>query len=219
MGKRRPERDQAREIWEKSGGKKPIRELATELGVSESLLRKWKSLDKWTAKKPRGAPKGNQNAKGHKGPSVKSGQGNRNAQTHGAYAAPEENRFSQEQKETVEKIQDEMLRQLVKKYYDLENRIEEIRDDYREKYITGGIDGANPVEYWDSKIKWLETLEQRSIRILGKIQKFFDQQQVRQSLEVHREISIANLNFQKEKAMGIFDEEIESQETEEPPED
>lgn len=58
MGKRRPERDQAREIWEKAGGKKSIRELSAQLGVSEGQLRKWKSQDKWTGKKTSGRATG-----------------------------------------------------------------------------------------------------------------------------------------------------------------
>lgn len=206
MGKRRPERDQAREIWEKAGGKKTIREISEQLGGSEGQLRKWKSQDKWTAKKPRGAPKGNQNAKGHKGPAEKSGQGNRNAETHGAYARPDESAFSPEEKSTVEQIQNEMLRDLVKKYYDLQHRISEIEQDTQYKYFTGGIDGSQYVEYWDSKDKWLETLEQRSIKILGRIQKFFDQQQARESLKSHEKLTMESLKLQREKAMGMFEE-------------
>ena len=214
MGRRRPERDKARQIWEKSGGKKSIRELSEELGVSQGQLRKWKSQDKWTPKKPRGAPKGNQNAKGNRGPGKNTGLGNKNAQTHGAYAKPDVSTFTPEELGTVDKIQDTMLRDLVKKYYDLQHKIATIEADYREKYITGGIDGSQIVEYWDSKDKWLETLEQRSIKILGKIQKFFDQQQARESLEVHKEISMQNLKLQREKALGIFDDDYEEPEEE-----
>ena len=39
MSRRSPKRDQAKEIWEKSCGKKSIKELAAELGVSESQIR------------------------------------------------------------------------------------------------------------------------------------------------------------------------------------
>lgn len=217
MGKRRPERDQAREIWEKSGGKKSIRELSEELGVSQGQLRKWKSQDKWTPKKPRGAPKGNQNAKGHKGPKEKTGQGNRNAQTHGAYAQPDETKFTPEELEKLDQIQDRMLRSLVEKYMDLEKRIKELEETDEEKFITGGIDGFNPMTFWDHKRKWIETLEQRSLKIQSRIQKYIDQRQARESLAVHKEISMANLQFQKEKAMGVFDDGSE-QENENPEE-
>ena len=209
MSRRSPKRDQAKEIWEKSCGKKSIKELAAELGVSESQIRKWKSQDKWVAKKPRGAPKGNKNAAGHKGPAEKTGEGNRNAQTHGAYARPDESVFTEEETKTVEQIRDQMLRDLVKKYYDLQHKIQEIENDTQYKYFTGGIDGTNMVEYWDSKDKWLETLEQRSIKIMGKIQKFFDQQTERERMELNRILSEENLKFQREKAMGVFEEENE----------
>lgn len=45
--KRDPRRDQAKETWLKSNGKKVLKELANELNVSDSQIRKWKSIDKW----------------------------------------------------------------------------------------------------------------------------------------------------------------------------
>lgn len=84
-------RDKAYEIWVKSRGKKKLVDIAKELGVPDSKVRKWKSADKWsekkknapksavksqaendtktTAEKPkkkRGAPIGNKNSVGHK---------------------------------------------------------------------------------------------------------------------------------------------------------
>ena len=84
-------RDKAYEIWAKSRGKKKLVDIAKELGVPDSKVRKWKSADKWSEKlksapqrgaksqaekdaktteeKPkrkRGAPLGNKNAVGHK---------------------------------------------------------------------------------------------------------------------------------------------------------
>ncbi len=47
MSKRSFERDEAFEMYKKSNGKKTIEEIARELGKSVSLVRKWKSLDKW----------------------------------------------------------------------------------------------------------------------------------------------------------------------------
>jgi len=92
-----PERIRALELWKASGGKKPPRDIAVELGVSDSLVRKWKNLDQWNAvlgnvtknitdnvteiepqngnvTKKKGAPKGNINAAGHGAP-----RGNKNA--------------------------------------------------------------------------------------------------------------------------------------------
>ena len=78
--KRDPRRDQAKEIWLKSNGKKVLKELANELNVSDSQIRKWKSIDKCadelkgnvTNSKSNvtnkgGAPPGNKNAIGNKG--------------------------------------------------------------------------------------------------------------------------------------------------------
>ncbi|MDU3975787.1 MAG: phage terminase small subunit [Enterococcus faecalis] len=78
--KRDPRRDQAKETWLKSNGKKVLKELANELNVSDSQIRKWKSIDKWadelkgnvTNSKSNvtnkgGAPPGNKNAVGNKG--------------------------------------------------------------------------------------------------------------------------------------------------------
>ena len=96
---RSPNRDKAFEIWKKSNGKIPLKEIAEQLDVSDSLIRKWKNIDKWddefngnvtipnsnvtnelngnvTKRKPGGQP-GNENAKGHGAPlGNKNGQGN-----------------------------------------------------------------------------------------------------------------------------------------------
>lgn len=88
---RSPNRDKAFEIWRDSGGKMPLKTIAEQLGVSDTQIRKWKNQDNWEerlngnvtndlnsnvtiAKNKGGAPKGNQNAKGHGAPT-----GNQNA--------------------------------------------------------------------------------------------------------------------------------------------
>ncbi|MEB9630894.1 MULTISPECIES: terminase small subunit [Bacillus cereus group] len=47
MSRRSAERDKAFEMYKDSKGEKPIEEIADELGKSVSLIRKWKSKDKW----------------------------------------------------------------------------------------------------------------------------------------------------------------------------
>lgn len=47
MSRRSEERDKAFEMYKDSKGEKPIEEIAEELGKSISLIRKWKSKDKW----------------------------------------------------------------------------------------------------------------------------------------------------------------------------
>jgi uncharacterized protein YjcR len=95
---RSPNRDKAFTIWQKSGGKMPLKEIAAQLAVSDTQIRKWKNIDQWDAKlnsnvtignsnvtnesnsnvtirKPKtGAPYGNHNAAGHGAP-----KGNKNA--------------------------------------------------------------------------------------------------------------------------------------------
>jgi len=44
---RSPNRDKAYELWNNSGQKKPLKDIAKELGVSESQIRKWKNQDHW----------------------------------------------------------------------------------------------------------------------------------------------------------------------------
>ncbi len=44
---RSPNRDKARELWIESGKKRTMKSIAEELGVSESKVRKWKTVDRW----------------------------------------------------------------------------------------------------------------------------------------------------------------------------
>jgi uncharacterized protein YjcR len=77
------ERRLAKKIWLKSGRKKKPKQIAEEIGVSSSLVRKWKSLDKWEDTPiRRGAPDGNKNAVGNKGGGP---PGNTHALKHGLF--------------------------------------------------------------------------------------------------------------------------------------
>lgn len=94
---RNPKRDQAFDIWKESGGKKKLKDIAVELGVSDSQIRKWKNQDKWdealnsnvtkskgnVTKRKRGAPLGNKNAVGNEGGAP---TGNQNALKHGFFS-------------------------------------------------------------------------------------------------------------------------------------
>lgn len=40
---RSPDRDKAFEIWQASGGKKKLKDIAAELGLSDTQIRKWKN--------------------------------------------------------------------------------------------------------------------------------------------------------------------------------
>lgn len=82
---RSPKRKKAFKLWCDSGRELKPSEIAKKLGVSASLVRKWKSIDEWecrTDPKP-GAPFGNKNAVGNKGGGAP--ERNKNAVTHGLY--------------------------------------------------------------------------------------------------------------------------------------
>lgn len=91
--KRDPRREQAKSIWIDSNGEKLLKDIAADLGVSDSQIRKWKSIDKWSDEmnsnvtngksnvtNSKGAPIGNKNALGNPGNSRASPPlGNKNA--------------------------------------------------------------------------------------------------------------------------------------------
>lgn len=96
---RSPNRDKAKELWLQSGKKRLLKDIAAELGVSETQVRKWKNQDAWEGQKAKGTlpkkdasgkgnvtkrkgpPIGNKNAVGHGGT-----PGNKNAEKHGGYS-------------------------------------------------------------------------------------------------------------------------------------
>lgn len=91
--KRNPLRNEAYKIWIESNKKKALKDIAKELNVSDSTVRKWKSEDKWDGETKRNAPfqseryvsmKGNKNAKGNSG--GKAPPNNQNAVTHGLFS-------------------------------------------------------------------------------------------------------------------------------------
>lgn len=94
---RSPKRNEAYRMWLDSGKKKKLKDIASELGVSETQIRKWKNQDKWNSnvtipksnvtKRKQGAQPGNKNAAGHGAP-----KGNKNAEKFGFYSKhlPEE---------------------------------------------------------------------------------------------------------------------------------
>lgn len=100
MAKRSENRNKAYEVWAAAKGNLNLVQIAERVGVSASLIRKWKSQDKWEAKgvttQKRGAPLGNSNAVGNGAPignknalGNKGGHappGNKNALRHGLYA-------------------------------------------------------------------------------------------------------------------------------------
>ncbi|MEB5927634.1 phage terminase small subunit [Enterococcus faecalis] len=119
--KRDPRRDKAKKIWLESNGEKQLKEIASELNVSDSQIRKWKSIDKWSAElkgnvtnakgnvtNRGGAPFGNQNAVGNKGNSRASPPvGNKNALKTGEYETIFYDTLSEEEREIYSSMNDD----------------------------------------------------------------------------------------------------------------
>ncbi|MET1240839.1 phage terminase small subunit, partial [Enterococcus faecalis] len=93
-------------------------ELASELNVSDSQIRKWKSVDKWAEElkgnvtksnsnvtNKSGAPPGNKNAKGNKGGSPP--KGNKNAIKTGEYETIFADMLSDEEKDIYSNLNDD----------------------------------------------------------------------------------------------------------------
>ncbi|NOU68374.1 terminase [Paenibacillus sp. LMG 31461] len=128
---RSPDRDKAKQIWISSNGKLKLKDLAAELGLGETQIRKWKSQDKWDVSlksnvtneakgnvtKRIGAPKGNKNAVGNKGGAPK---GSKNALgNRGGYGGPPGNKkavstgeFESIWMDTLEEDEQELARQV-----------------------------------------------------------------------------------------------------------
>lgn len=118
---RDPRRDEAKKIWLESNGKKQLKEIASELNVSDSQVRKWKSQDKWSAElksnvtngksnvtNQGGAPIGNQNAKGNKGNSRASPpKRNKNALKTGEYETIFFDTLSDDEKDIYSSLDDD----------------------------------------------------------------------------------------------------------------
>ncbi len=119
--KRDPRRDEAKKIWLESNGEKQLKEIASELNVSDSQVRKWKSQDKWSAElksnvtngksnvtNQGGAPIGNQNAKGNKGNSRASPpKRNKNALKTGEYETIFFDTLSDDEKDIYSSLDDD----------------------------------------------------------------------------------------------------------------
>ncbi len=91
---RSPNRDKALQLWLDSKKKRQLKDIASELQVSEQQVRKWKNLDKWdkvtlpnlnsnVTNHKMGPPIGNKNAVGNDGGAP---PGNKNAEKHGLFS-------------------------------------------------------------------------------------------------------------------------------------
>ena len=224
--KRAPERDAARGLYIKSKGKLKPAEIAAQLGVDAKTVRKWKYEDQWEAelKRPRrGGQPGNKNAKGHGAP-----EGNTNAETHGAYSQTRWDRLTPEAQAEIEALSMEfqsaaalMLRKLMAKRADLEQRIAELQTpegeqeekaEYLDKVMTMKMPGAN-IEYVSRSTAFSRrmVLEAELNRVDGRILKLVDSIKSSENERERIELERARLNFQKQKAQGVYNMDDDGQ--------
>ncbi|MEB6674972.1 phage terminase small subunit [Enterococcus faecalis] len=193
--KRDPRRDQAKEIWLKSNGKKVLKELANELNVSDSQIRKWKSIDKWADElkgnvtNPKsnvtnkgGAPPGNQNAVGNKGnKSASPPKRNKNAVKTGEYETIFADLLSDEEKDIYSTMNDDPFFILEE-----EIRILKIRQYRMLKRIKDAEAGLNDEEV--ERLQQLRKVKEPSI---------IDGKMVTVKREVLKDVQITRKTFRK----------------------
>lgn len=190
--KRDPRRDEAKKLWLDSGGKKVLKELASELNVSDSQIRKWKSVDKWAEElkgnvtksnsnvtNKGGAPPGNKNAKGNKGGSPP--KGNKNAIKTGEYETIFADMLSDEEKNIYSNMNDDPFFIL-----DEEIRILKIRQYRMLKRIKDAEAGLN-----DEEVERLQQL--RKVKEPSAI----DGKMVTVKREVLKDVQVTRKTFRK----------------------
>lgn len=182
---RNPKRDEAFQMWLESKGQMLLKDIAEQLDLSDSQIRKWKNQDKWddklkgnvtksngnVTKRSRGAPLGNSNAKGHGAPKQ-----NQNATTHGFFAKflPEETLEIMEamnERTPADLIWDQIQIQYAaiiraQRIMHVESKDEMIKELKREK-MQGGKNPSQEVEYefqfaWERQAQLL-TAQSRAI--------------------------------------------------------
>lgn len=171
IDKRCEERKSAEKMYLESGGEKKLVDIARSLELSDSKIRKWKSIDKWEEKlhsapskskknqgerstkkrgsappKKRGAPKGNQNAKGGKGNPSPSPPPDRTK--HGAYSAVYWDVLDDVEKEMIEGMprdEEDLLIEQIQLFSVRERRIMQAINKYRD--VKSGMYPASVTRY------------------------------------------------------------------------
>lgn len=234
MGRaRKPERNQAQELWDESQGTLSLGEIAKQLGTKIEQIRKWKSLDKWTDyddtsptrkknkggqigntnAKDHGAPKGNTNAKDHGAP-----KGNTNAETHGAYSTV---RLSNLPKSEIERILSlgldveknllEELRILQAKESDLERRIKDLQSNkkkslHTERVVTvEGEENGVTTTTEASTFEQVQKLEAAQGRVHSRIIKILDSIKSHKAEKRRGDLEQRRHILAVRKLSGVFD--------------
>jgi uncharacterized protein YjcR len=222
---RSPNRDKAYELWKKSKKTRLFKDIAAELGVSASQVRKWKSEDNWdkgmlpnkkgTVTNRRGGQPGNKNAVGNRG-----GHGaperNTYAEKHGAYSKIYFDTLDEEERELLESVElDEeqiLLRQLQDltiKARKLKRRIKAAEEErgglsldgvVRERTPTGEKTTTITTSVFDRIIKLeaeLDRTQGRITKVTDTLIKYRDEQE-RLSME-HEKLDISRQELERKK--------------------
>lgn len=227
---RSPNRDTAYNLWIDSNKTKLLKDIANELGVSGTQIRKWKNQDKWdktksnVTKQPesnvtnkKGGQIGNKNAAGNSG--GRAPRGNLNPIKHGAYQniylefLPDDEKTVYEQMEAAINLESEikLLRLKITRllsrgktfFYDMFGKKHDklISEENRENGILACMDQ-------------LERLIKTQATITGDTEKlFFEKEKFdfkKFKDEVDLEIKLARLELDKAKANMDDEEEIEN---------
>lgn len=174
---RNPKRDEAFQMWLESKGQMLLKDIAEQLELSDSQIRKWKNQDKWddqlkgnvtksngnVTKRSRGAPVGNNNAKGYGAPKQ-----NQNAVTHGFFQKflPEETREIMEamnERSPADLIWDQIQIQYAaiiraQRIMHVESKEEMIKEIKKEKYGYSEVETTN--EDGKTESKYERTLDE-----------------------------------------------------------
>ena len=229
---RSPDRDKAFEIWKNSNGSIKLKDIATELNLPDSRIRKWKNEDKWEEKvkgtflidkgnvpftrNKRGAPKGNKNSVGH---ASSTPIGNTHAMKHGFFAKIFPN--DPETKSIVESIDImspiEMLWQNIVIQYTAIARAQRImfvrnQDDMtKELKRQKDSDTSQEIEYelqfaWDKQASFMQAQSRAMSTLQGMITKYDELMQKDLSTE-EQQLRINKLKAEIAKLTGSDDSE------------
>jgi len=236
---RNPKRDQAFDIWKESGGKKKLKDIAVELGVSDSQIRKWKNQDKWdealnsnvtkskgnVTKRKRGAPLGNKNAVGNEGGAP---TGNQNALKHGFFskyipAETLEIMGMLEEKSPADLIWDQIMIQYAaiiraQKIMFVTDKDEIIKELKKEKTMSTNKMDSTEIEYefqfaWERQAQFLNAQSRAMSELRGLIRQFNEMA----TEDDERRLKLKHMQVSIDKAkheMAIKEKELDLKEKE-----
>ncbi|GHV18312.1 hypothetical protein FACS189425_06730 [Clostridia bacterium] len=214
---RNPERDSAKQRYLQSGGKLSTKENAAQSGVTESILRKWKSQDKWIealGDSGTDGRAGNHNAKGSGAP-----ERNQNAATHGAYTTMHLENLTPECRAYVESIERNaegnmlhVLQLLYAKEFDLRRKIKALESEepgvlhieHVKEYDDGKGSPIKTETYSASSFEHIMRLEMELNRNRGRITRQID---ALSSYEMDRQrldLEERKYNLSKQKLSGEY---------------